>query len=226
MPAPELNKYALIVAGGRGARMGCETPKQFLNLSSKPVLVWAIEAFYRYSEKVRIILVLQKGLEEKWMEMCRDHSLEIPFELVEGGEERYHSVKNGLEKVEEGALVAIHDGVRPLVSQRIISDSFNLAARFGSAVPVTPMNETIRQIKEGSSRIIDRTFLFSVQTPQTFLSALIKKAYQQEFRSEFTDDASLLEALNEKIHYFPGDTKNIKITRKEDLQVAGMLINS
>lgn len=205
--------------------MGSEVPKQFLKLSGKPILMKTIEAFLKFDEGIHVILVLHPDLFKKWESLCEEYRFNMAIELIEGGEERYHSVKNGLSMIGEEALVAIHDGVRPLISQRIIADSFSLAARFGSAVPVTPMNETIRKIKEGNSQVIDRSFLFSIQTPQTFLSGLIKKAYQQAYKPEFTDDASLLESAGEKVQFFPGETRNIKITRQEDLALAEMLMN-
>jgi 2-C-methyl-D-erythritol 4-phosphate cytidylyltransferase len=126
--------------------------------------------------------------------------------------------------VAEESLVAIHDGVRPLVSQRIIIDSYRLAEQYGSAVPVMPLNETLREIRDGSSRLVDRSCLFSVQTPQTFRAGLIKEAYLQEFRQEFTDDGAVLEAAGHKVHFFPGDPRNIKITWQQDLVMAGKLL--
>lgn len=224
MSAPELQKYALIVAGGKGIRMGSETPKQFIKLSGKPVLMRTIEAFHHYSPDIRIILVLNQDLMEQWNALCGEYRFTAPVELVEGGQERFHSVKNGLGMVEQSSLVAIHDGVRPLVTQRIIADSFTIAAKFGSAVPVSPLNETVRKIKDGKSQVIDRCYLFSVQTPQTFLSDLIQKAYLQDYREDFTDDASLVESMGEKVHFFPGDSRNIKITRQEDMKLAEMMM--
>jgi len=223
MSGSEIEKYALIVAGGKGARMGSETPKQFLISCGKPILMKTIEAFHHYADNLHIVLVLHPELFSQWESLCKEHLFKIPVNLVEGGQERYHSVKNGLEGVPAGSLVAIHDGVRPMVSQRIIQDSFSLAERFGSAVPVTSVNETLRKISEGTSLVIDRSFLFSVQTPQTFRSDLIKRAYQQEYRPGFTDDASLIETMGEKVHFFPGDNKNIKITKQEDLLMAEVL---
>jgi len=224
MPGSGLIKYALIVAGGIGSRMGCETPKQFLRLGNKPILMKTIEVFYSCCADITIILVLHPQLFDHWEQLCSRHGFSIPVKTTAGGRERYDSVKNGLLLVDDNSLVAVHDGVRPLVSARIISDSFSLAAAFGAAVPVMPLNETIREIKDGQARVLDRSFLFSIQTPQTFSSTLLKQAYQQEYRKEFTDDATLVEALGHKIHFFPGESRNIKITRQEDLALAELMI--
>ena len=215
-----MTKTALIVAGGKGARMGSETPKQFLPLRQRPVLMRAMDAFYAYSPDIRVILVLHPAMREDWEELCEMHGFRWPHTVVDGGLERFHSVKNGLTVVDRGACVAIHDGARPLVSRRLIEEAFRLAEKNGSAVPVVPLNETIREIKEGSSRLVDRSGLFSVQTPQAFRAELIKIAYEQAFRPEFTDDAAVLESTGHKVRFFPGDLRNIKITRQEDLVLA------
>ena len=219
-----MKKFALIVAGGMGSRMGSETPKQFLNLGGKPILMKTLQVFHSYSPELNIVLVLHTELTGQWNELCHRHGFDVPFRLAPGGRERYDSVKNGLQLVDDDCLVAVHDGVRPLVSERIISESFTLAATFGAAIPVMPLNETIREIKEGQGHVIDRSFLFSVQTPQTFRAGLLKKAYLQEYRREFTDDATLVEAMGEKVHDFPGESRNIKITRQEDLLLAEMIL--
>ena len=213
-------KTALIVAGGKGERMGGDIPKQFLPLNGKPVLMWTLEAFYQYSNELQIILVMHPALQQQWESLCRQHTFSIWLSMAEGGPERFHSVKNGLELVEEDGLVAIHDGVRPLVSQRLVEESFRLAEEYGAAVPVMPLNETIREIRQEGSRLVDRSHLFSVQTPQAFRASLIKKAYEQDHRPGFTDDAAVLEAAGHKVHFFTGDPRNIKITRPEDLVLA------
>lgn len=221
-----MRQYALIVAGGKGVRMGSQIPKQFMDLAGKPVLFRTIESFYHYSREITIRVVLHPDLFKSWKDLCLRLSFDIPVQLVEGGRERYHSVKNGLQQVQEDALVAIHDGVRPLVSQRLIGEAYRLAEATGSAVPSMPLNETLREIKNGRSRMIDRTSHFTIQTPQTFRAALIKKAYRQEYRPEFTDDAILVETMGEPVHFFPGDAFNIKITRPEDLALAAMFLSA
>jgi len=224
MPGSGLKLFALIVAGGTGSRMGCETPKQFLRLCGKPILMKTMEVFHNYSTGINLVLVLHPDLMVQWDKLCEQHRFQVPHRITPGGKERYHSVKNGLELVEDDGLVAVHDGVRPLVSERIIADSFTMAATFGAAIPVLPLNETIREIREGQGHVVDRSFLFSVQTPQTFQAGLLKKAYLQDYRREFTDDAVLVEAIGHKVHYFPGESRNIKITRQEDLLLAEMMV--
>lgn len=206
--------------------MGCETPKQFLILGGKPILMKTIEVFHHYDPELNIVLVMHPGLMAQWQDLCKSCNFNVPMQLTPGGNERYDSVKNGLQLVYDDSLVAVHDGVRPLVSERIISDSFHLAATFGAAIPVMPLNETIREIKEGQGRVIDRSLLFSVQTPQTFRAGLLKKAYLQEYRRDFTDDATLVEAIGENVHYFPGESRNIKITRHEDLVLAELMVHT
>jgi 2-C-methyl-D-erythritol 4-phosphate cytidylyltransferase len=217
-------KTALIVAGGLGKRMGGETPKQFLPLKDKPLLMWTISAFRALSDKIQILIVLHPDIIEQWKAVCHKYHFQTKHEIVEGGQERFDSVKSGLERVSDSGLVAIHDGVRPLVTERLIAESFQLAEQYGSAVPVLPLNETLREIKDGTGRLIDRSNLFSVQTPQTFTSHLIKNAYRKSYKKEFTDDASVLEAMGESIHFFPGDPQNIKITRQQDLELAERLV--
>ena len=217
-------KTALIVAGGLGTRMGGETPKQFLLLKDKPVLMKTMEAFYAFSKDLSIILVMHPDTIDHWKSLCYQYNFTISHEIVSGGRERFHSVQNGLNKVDENGFVAIHDGVRPLVTPQLIEKSFRFAEQFGAAVPVMPLNETIRELKEGKSRIIDRSNLFSIQTPQTFKSSLVKKAYQQSYQKEFTDDAAVVQAMGEKVHFFPGDPGNLKITRGVDLELAGKLV--
>jgi len=216
----------LIVAGGKGERMGSETPKQFIALAGKPILLHTLEAFLRYDADLQLILVLHPELFIDWENIRKDYGMARQPMLVEGGKERYHSVRNGLSLVEDHALVAIHDAVRPLVSKALISEAYSRAATYGSAVPVTPLNETIRKISGSDSEVVDRNRLFSVQTPQAFQAELIKKAYSQDYRPAFTDDASLLEAMGEKVHFFPGEITNIKITRPEDLALAEKLLQS
>lgn len=224
MPGSGKIKYALIVAGGTGSRMGCGTPKQFLSLGDRPILMKTIEVFHRCCDGIRIILVLHPGMIDHWHRLCSEYGFDVPLQLAAGGRERYDSVRNGLELVTEEGLVAVHDGVRPLVSERLIADAFTLAEAFGAAVPVMPLNETIREIREGQARVVDRSYLFTVQTPQAFATSLLKRAYLQEYRKEFTDDATLVEALGHRIHFFPGESRNIKITRQEDLALAELMI--
>ena len=221
-----MNLYALIVAGGSGKRMGTEIPKQFLELSGKPVLIRTIEKFWLFDASIKIITVLPEDQLEYWEELQKKHSFSIPCIVVKGGPARFFSVKNGLEKIEDNSLVAIHDGVRPLVSIDTIKRSFEAAQKFGNAVPVISPADSVRMITEKGNIPVNRQFLRIIQTPQVFDSKLIKKAYLQDYNPEFTDDASLLEKTGEAIHLVEGNRENLKITNPGDLAVAEALYNT
>jgi 2-C-methyl-D-erythritol 4-phosphate cytidylyltransferase len=221
-----MNLYALIVAGGSGKRMGTEIPKQFLELSGKPVLIRTIEKFWLFDASIKIITVLPEDQLGYWEELQKKHSFSIPCIVVKGGPARFFSVKNGLEKIEDNSLVAIHDGVRPLVSIDTIKRSFEAAQKFGNAVPVISPADSVRMITEKGNIPVNRQFLRIIQTPQVFDSKLIKKAYLQDYNPEFTDDASLLEKTGEAIHLVEGNRENLKITNPGDLAVAEALYNT
>ncbi len=221
------NQYVIIVAGGQGVRMNSNVPKQFLLVNNLPVLMHSMQAFYNYSSNCIQILVLPEAQMDNWKVLCEKYPIDIPFILVKGGETRYHSVKNGLKAIEdENGLVGVHDAVRMLVSKEIISNSFNWAKINGSAVPYVHINDSIRIYKDNNSSVIDRNELIRIQTPQTYSVSLLKKAYQQEYKSSFTDDASLVELLGVKIHLFKGDESNIKITEPFDLLLAETILQS
>ncbi|GHT35694.1 2-C-methyl-D-erythritol 4-phosphate cytidylyltransferase [Bacteroidia bacterium] len=217
-------KYAIIVAGGRGIRLGGEVPKQFLELAGKPVLMHAIDAFLRYDEGIHLILVLPETQISFWNELCRKHNFKQKCPIAKGGETRFHSVKNGLSLIDGEGLVAIHDGVRPLVSADTISRCFEAAAEHRAAVPVVDSVDSIRQIIDSESIAVARENFKLVQTPQVFDVRLLKDAYQQAFTSAFTDDASVVEAFGAKIHLTEGNRENIKITTVFDLKIAQCLI--
>ena len=238
-------EYALIVAGGKGTRIKSKVAKQFLELNGKPVLLHTLEAFYRYSKKINIILVLPEDDFETWKSICEKYKFTKNIILQKGGESRFQSVKNGLAKIDGDAclpdrqgLVAIHDGVRPLVSEDIIGASFRLAAVHQSAVAAVRLKESIRMtdqacLPEGSSarrqdntKAVDRSRFRLIQTPQTFQVQLIKKAYEIEEDPSLTDDASVAERAGHVISLFEGSYENIKITTSEDLIVAEALLNS
>jgi 2-C-methyl-D-erythritol 4-phosphate cytidylyltransferase len=219
-----MTKYAIIVAGGTGSRMGVETPKQFLLLAGKPLLMHSIEAFHSFDPNLHIIVSLHLDYIETWQQLCKDHSFAISHQIVPGGETRFHSVLNALSSILEEGLVAVHDAARPVISVDLISKAFSEAAIHGSAIPAIPVNETVRSINNGIIKLEDRNNLRIIQTPQTFKIELLKKAYKQEYQPEFTDDASLLEAMGMKIHLIPGNARNIKITLPGDLQIAELLI--
>jgi len=215
-----MKKVALIVAGGKGLRMNSDTPKQFLLLKDTPVLMHTLEKF---SHLDGVILVLPKYQISFWEELCTIHNFTIPHTITEGGETRFHSVKNGLEKINENSLVAIHDGVRPLVSKNLIINLISEVREGIGIVPIVPLKDSIRQVDAEISTHIDRSNLYKVQTPQCFLSDEIKEAYNQDFSEKFTDDASFLESNGGKIVTIIGEEKNLKITTEEDLKIASIL---
>ena len=211
-----MKKVALIVAGGKGFRMNSNIPKQFLLLKETPILMHTLEKF---SDLDEVILVLPKYQIPFWEKLCTTHNFTIPHTITKGGETRFHSVKNGLEKINENSLVAIHDGVRPLVSKNLISNLISQVKEGVGGVPVVPIKDSIRKVDGENSKHIDRINLYQVQTPQCFLSADIKDAYKQEFSENFTDDASVLESNGGKIATISGEEKNLKITTEEDLKI-------
>ncbi len=221
-----MNLYALIVAGGEGKRMGTAIPKQFLELNGKPVLMHSISRFREFDESIEIITVLPGNQLQYWAQLCKEYSFSIPVTLVMGGSTRYLSVKNGLRHVGENSLVAIHDGVRPLVSTQTIKRCFEAAKKFGNAVPVISPADSLRMISEKGSIQVDRKTIKIIQTPQVFASGLIKKAYLHKYKADFTDDASVLEESGESIHLVEGNRENIKITNPEDLVIAAALLHS
>lgn len=219
-------EYALIVAGGKGTRIKSKLPKQFLELNGLPILMHTINAFYRYSEKIVVILVLPEDDIETWRVLCKKHNFTRPLILQKGGDTRFQSVKNGLEKIEGDGLVAIHDGVRPLVSEDIIGASFRLAAVHLSAVAAVRLKESIRMTDQDNTKAMDRSRFRLIQTPQTFQVQLIKQAYKIKDDPSLTDDASVAEKAGHTISLFEGSYDNIKITTPEDLIVAEALLSS
>ncbi|MCF6240663.1 MAG: 2-C-methyl-D-erythritol 4-phosphate cytidylyltransferase [Bacteroidales bacterium] len=214
----------IIVAGGSGKRFKSDIPKQFLELSGKPVLMRTIEVFFRYKSSLQIILVLPKQHIEFWKDLCEKYEFNIRHKIVQGGKTRFHSVKNALNTVDRlDNLVAIHDGVRPLVSQETINRCFFKAKESGNAIPCIPPHDSVRQISENTNHIIDRSLLRLIQTPQVFHTNILKQAYNQEYKEVFTDDASVLESLGEKIFLVEGNRENIKITNNIDLIIAEAL---
>ena len=214
-----MKEYAIIVAGGSGSRMQSKTPKQFLLLAGKPILMHTINAFIHYSKNLSIILVLPDFAIDQWITLCTKYKFSYPLKIVAGGNTRFQSVKNGLDIIDENeSLVAIHDGVRPLIRKEIISASFRLAQIHGCAIASTRLKESFRIVDKDQTRSIDRSQYRSIQTPQTFQTKLIKAAYAHcEDSPKFTDDASVAEKNGLKISLFEGSYENIKITTKEDL---------
>jgi len=223
-----VDKYAIIVAGGKGNRFGSALPKQFVELEGKPVLMHSIEAFHNYNSDIVIIVVLPADQIEYWKSLCVKHQFTIKHSAVVGGDVRFCSVKNGLELIKEGCLVAIHDGVRPLIDYQTIDICFKMAENRGNAIPVINLIDSVRVIQEnGNSQHVDRNRFKLIQTPQVFQSQLIKKAYEQEYSEAFTDDASVLEAIiPATIQLVEGNRQNIKITSPDDLIYAEAILKS
>jgi len=219
--------YAIIVAGGTGTRMQAAVPKQFLLLAGKPVLMHTIEAFHSSAAKPAIILVLPVDYHTYWNELCVEHHFKVPHQLITGGETRFHSVKNGLDLISDtDTVIAVHDAVRPLVSRTIIEDTYQYAAGHGNAVTCVKSRDSVRLMEAGVSRSLVRDEVYLVQTPQTFQSAQIKRAYEQVYDPKFTDDASVVEETGIKINLFEGSHQNIKITFPEDIAIAEAILKS
>ncbi|MDF1672172.1 MAG: 2-C-methyl-D-erythritol 4-phosphate cytidylyltransferase [Vicingaceae bacterium] len=223
-----MHKYAIIVAGGKGERMGENTPKQFLELKGKPILMHTIEKFRTTFQNIEIILALPENQIDFWEELCVLHHFPFsPKRVVKGGKTRFESVKNALTQVTESSVVAIHDGVRPLVSSETLNSCFDAAIEKGNAIPVVDVIDSLRHVskQEGTNNAVTRSCYKAVQTPQCFNSELILKAYQQGFNPAFTDDASVVEKMGETINLVDGNTENIKITTQQDLLLAEALLS-
>lgn len=207
-----------------GTRMNNAVPKQFLELQGRPILMHTIEKFIASIPEINIVLVLSSQLKEDWKFLCIKHNFDIPYEITDGGETRFYSVKNGLALVPENCIVGVHDAARPLVSVQTIINAFETAEQKGNASPAIPLTESIRIVENDMNKAVDRTNYFSVQTPQCFQSNLLKRAFLQEYRPTFTDDASVVEAMGEKINLIEGNRENIKITTPQDLIIAEALM--
>jgi len=219
-----MDMYVVIVAGGSGKRMGAEIPKQFLELAGRPVLMHTIERFKAFNDAIEIITVLPENQLRHWIKKKKKYSFTIPQTLVKGGLHRFFSVKNGLRFVNIPGLVAIHDGVRPFVSIDTIKRCFETAEKLGNAIPSVSPTESLRILTNKGSQPVNRLDVKQIQTPQVFNAELIKKAYLQEYKPGFTDDATVLENSGEKINLIDGNRENIKITNPEDLLISTALL--
>lgn len=219
--------YVIIVAGGKGLRMGGDIPKQFLPIGGRPVLMRTIEAFRQAIPSIGIVLVLPIAQQEYWKQLCQEYDFDVPLQIADGGETRFHSVSNGLRMIPDDAdgVVGVHDGVRPFVSADTIQTCFDAARECRAVVPVTAVVETVRELLvDGSSRTVPRDSYRLVQTPQTFNVQLLKQAYRQSYQSFFTDDASVVEAMGHPVRLVEGNRENIKITTPADIKfVEGLL---
>lgn len=231
-----MKEYVIIVAGGKGVRMGGDTPKQFLLIGGEPVLMHTIRQFRRYSSDLQIILVLPKAQQDHWCQLCHEHHFPLPstgeagegYLLADGGESRFHSVQNGLRLIPDDAegVVGVHDGVRPFVSIDVIRRCYEEAKVKKAVIPVVPVVETLRRIDPTSSTTVPRDSYRLVQTPQVFDIQLLKAANCQPYQPGFTDDASVVEAYGQKVFLVEGNRENIKITTPFDLTVASALLGA
>ena len=219
-----MKRYALIVAGGKGLRMGSELPKQFLPIGGLPVLMRTLQAFHDYDPAMEIILVLPVSQQAFWQELCREHGFSVSHTVADGGETRFHSVKNGLARVQGPGVVGVHDGVRPFVAREVIARCYDEAPTKRAVIPVTDVVETVRRLEAEGSTTVPRDAYKLVQTPQVFDADLLREAYAQPYDPHFTDDASVVEALGYPIHLTQGNRENIKITTPFDLKVANALL--
>lgn len=219
-----LSKYVIIVAGGKGLRMGTDIPKQFLEIGGLPVLMRTILTFTDYDADINIILVLPHDQQEYWKELCDRYCFDAECAIVDGGDTRFQSVKNGLAAIpdDEEGLVAVHDGVRPFVSREVIENCFDAAEQGGAAIPVLPVTDTLRDVVSGKT--VSRNNYRAVQTPQVFDMALLKDAYNRPFNPDFTDDASVVEAYGSEVTLVDGNRENIKLTTLYDLRVAELFV--
>ncbi|MFV0392606.1 MAG: 2-C-methyl-D-erythritol 4-phosphate cytidylyltransferase [Paludibacteraceae bacterium] len=219
-------KTVILVAGGKGERMNTTVPKQFLELDNLPILMHTMSRFYDYSPDMELILVLPEGQLGFWENLCKRYNFTIPHRTVLGGETRFFSVKNALETIDNpSGLIAIHDGVRPLVDIETIGRCFEEAGKSGAAIPVMELVDSIRKMEKNTSKSVDRKQYRLVQTPQVFQSKVIFDSYNQPYKDHYTDDASVVESFGHPVSLVEGNRKNIKITDAVDLHMAKLLLN-
>lgn len=215
-----MQKFVVIVAGGKGLRMGSEIPKQFLVLNEWPILMHTINTFYKWNTNAKVILVLPETQKLYWENLCTKFNFNIPHQITNGGETRFHSVSNGLKLVPKNALVAIHDAVRPFVNAETIEKCFSEAEIKGNAIPFTHIPDSLRWVENGENKILNRDKVVKILTPQVFKSNILHLAFEQAYQDYFTDDASVIENIGEKINLVQGNPENIKITTPNDLIIA------
>ena len=218
-----MKKIAIILAGGKGKRMKSAYPKQFIILKNYPILFYSLQKFSHFDE---IILVLPKNHINLWKSLCQKYKINIPHQIVKGGGTRFHSVRSGLSVINNNSIVAIHDGVRPFVSIKLINKSISLCSEMNGVIPALKMQDSMREIHMKKSKSINRSKIVAIQTPQVFMSRDLKNAYKQAYHKNFTDDASVFEKYGGNIELTTGDRLNIKITTHEDLKLAKLLIKN
>ncbi len=213
-------KYGvIIVAGGKGQRMGADIPKQFLLLKGKPILMYTIERFYSLDSSMEIVVVLPESEQDYWRQLCQEYKFSVQHKITSGGKTRFHSVQNGLRAIVNSEIVGVHDGVRPFVSEQTLKNCYNTAKEKGTAIPVMPVIESIRKIDGEVSESCDRSKYRLVQTPQVFEIDLLRRSYNVDYLDTFTDDASVVEAEGYLVSLVEGNIENIKITSPMDLAV-------
>ena len=220
--------YIIIVAGGKGLRMGTDIPKQFLPIGGKPVLMRTLERFREYSTTLQIILVLPKAQQDYWQKLCQEYDFKVEYQMTDGGETRFHSVQHGLALIPDDAegVVGVHDGVRPFPSIDVIRNCYETARTAKAVIPVIPIVETVRHLEGEKSKTVPRNDYRLVQTPQTFDIQLLKAANRQPYNDNFTDDASVVEAFGIDVTLVEGNRENIKITTPYDLEIAEVICHS
>ncbi len=220
-----MERYAIITAGGIGSRMESELPKQFMEIEGKPILRRTMELFLSLPFKVNIIVVINGDYKEYWKEYCRNHDFIFPSILTAGGLTRFHSVKKGVGYLPEGAIVAVHDGVRPFVSKELILSLYEKCEKEGAVIPVIRAIDSMREVVEGGTKVVDRDNYLMIQTPQVFRSDILIKSYKQAYNPSFTDDASVVERAGYRLTFCDGEKRNIKITTADDIKFAKAVIS-
>lgn len=221
-----MNKYAVLVAGGNGTRMGSSLPKQYLHLHDQPILLHTLKTFIAAFEDIHIILVLPEAYVSYTKEIFEEYDFRYPITYAIGGETRFHSVQNGLKMIADKGIVFVHDAVRCLVSADLIHRCYDQALQKGSAIPVIPMKDSVRMIDEkGLNHAVSRSALRLVQTPQTFKTEILLPAFECTYQESFTDEATVAEAFGQKVHLVDGEETNIKITSPVDLMIAESYLN-
>ncbi len=219
-----MKTFCIIVAGGKGLRMESDIPKQFLLLDGKPILIRTLEVFLKYDPSMEIILALPADHIPYWEKMCEKYHFNRVVKIVEGGKTRFHSVKNALHSIHGDGIVAVHDGVRPLITSEFINRCFKDAEEYKTAIPFIPVSESMREIEGENNQNVDRSKFVLIQTPQVFEVKLLKKAFTQVYRETFTDEASMIENMGTRIHLTAGIPENIKITNQIDLLFAKAIL--
>ena len=220
-----MKRYAVIVAGGQGVRMGADRPKQFLEIGGKPILRHTIERFLAFDPSIEVVVALPTAQKEAWRAYCRREGFLERYTMVSGGITRFHSVQNALKYVGDAGVVAVHDGVRPLVRRALLERLFDAALSHSAVIPAVPVAESLRRMEGEEATVpVDRTGMLLVQTPQLFDAGVLKAAYGLPYSTAFTDDASVVEAAGTPVHIVPGDRINLKITTPDDLALAEGLL--